>query len=232
MFWNYLTIACRIFSRRHRFSLVNLFGLAIGLSSVMLIITHIGFELSFDRHFSNSDRIFQLVMESNDMDQRTVDTPIPLGNTLVREFFEIESSTALFSFKSHYLVDNSPVRLNEISVNPNFFEIFDLPIIKGNTHNALNDESGVVLTQSTAEKLFPGSNPVGKIMSRKSYDGSKNYYTITAVVQDIPANTHFTADIISSEPVSDKNSILERTRPIPNMFCLNPIQTSQRCKQR
>lgn len=206
MIKNYLIIGYRNFRKGHIYSFINLSGLAIGLSSVMLIISYIGYELSFDRHFPNSDRIYQLVMESHVTDpiERTMQTPEPLGQTLTSEFFEIASSTTLLPYKTTYLVDNRPVQLNSIMVNPNFFEIFDLPIIQGSKATALKDKSGLVLSKETAEKLFPGTDAVGKILSRKSFNGILTHYTVTAIVQNIPANTHFTADIILSQPATDK----------------------------
>lgn len=82
-------------------------------------------------------------------------------------------------------------------VNSDFFEIFNLPIIKGNKATALKDKSGLVLSNKTAERLFPGTNAVGKTVSRKSFDGAVTYYTVTAIAEDIPANTHFSTDVIS-----------------------------------
>jgi putative ABC transport system permease protein len=206
MIKNHLIIVYRSFRKGQHFSFISLFGLDIGLSSVMLIVTYIQYELSFDKHFSNSERIFQLVMESSGsgLIERTMETPGPLGRTLTREIFEIEASTALQPYQRTYLVDNRPLQLNSISVNPHFFEIFDLPILKGNKATALKDESGVVLSQSTAEKLFPGTDPIGKVLTYKSFDGTINYCTVTAIIENIPPNTHFTADIISSKPDSDR----------------------------
>ncbi|WP_031529955.1 ABC transporter permease [Dyadobacter crusticola] len=122
MIRNYFVIGYRNFRKGHVYSLINLFGLAVGLSSVMLIIAYIGYELSFDRHFPHSDRIYQLVMESRETDPivRTLQTPELLGKTLNEEFFEVETSTVLYPYKHTYLVNNQPVELNFALVNPTF----------------------------------------------------------------------------------------------------------------
>ncbi|MCE7067074.1 ABC transporter permease [Dyadobacter sp. CY326] len=224
MIKNYFLIGYRNFRKGRLYSFINLSGLAVGLSSVMLIIAYIGYELSFDKHFPHSDRIYQLVMESRATDpiERTMQTPEPLGKTLAVEFFEVESSTVLYPYKSTYLVNNKPVELNYIVVNPNFFDVFDLPFIKGNKALALKDESSVVLSEQTAEKLFPNADAIGKILSRKSPQGAITYYTVTAVVQNIPANTHFTADIISSHPVTEKSLDFKGYSAIPQYVRFKP----------
>ncbi|WP_439558881.1 ABC transporter permease, partial [Dyadobacter sp.] len=101
MIRNYFIIGYRNFRKGHVYSFINLFGLAVGLSSVMLIIAYIGYELSFDRHFSKSNRIYQLVMESRATDPiiRNANTPEALGKTLKSEFFEVETATALLPYK-------------------------------------------------------------------------------------------------------------------------------------
>jgi putative ABC transport system permease protein len=224
MIKNYLIIGYRNFRKGHIYSFINLSGLAIGLASVMLIIDYIGYELSFDKQFSKSGRIYQLVMESHATSpvERNMQTPEPLGKTLADEFPEIASSTILYPFEATYLVDNRPVQVNSMMVNPNFFEIFDLPIIKGNKATALKDESGIVLTRETAEKLFPGAEAIGKILSRKSFDGSVTYYTVTAIAENIPANTHFYADVISSQATSTQALNFRAYSALPQYVLFKP----------
>lgn len=206
MISSYFKIAFRSFRRGHIYSLINLFGLAIGLASVMLIIAYVGYELSFDKHFSNSNRIYQLVMKSgqNDLIQQTVQVPEPLGKTLIQEFPEVEASTLLSPGESTFLIGDKPIDLKTLLVNPDFFEIFDLPIIKGNKAAALSDKSGIVITADAADKLFPDVEAMGKTISRKSWNGKLSYFTVTGVIKNIPAQTHFTTDVILSTPVSSE----------------------------
>ncbi|TLV03446.1 ABC transporter permease [Dyadobacter luticola] len=224
MIKNYITIGYRNFRKGHVYSFINLAGLAVGLSSVMLIIAYITYELSFDKHFPHADRIYQMVMESEETSpaERTTLTPEPLGKTLAAEFFEVESSTALYSNKMTYLVNDRPVELNAIFVNPDFFRVFDLRMVTGNKATALKDESGIVLTRQAAEKLYPGVNPVGKTMSWNSYNGSVTYYTVTAVVQDIPANTHFTGDAILARHVSNQPLNFQAYSSVPQYIRFKP----------
>lgn len=224
MIKNYFIIGYRNFRKGHIYSFINLFGLAIGLASVMLIIAYIGYELSFDKHFPHSERVFQLVMESRATNpvERTAQTPEPLGKTLKAEFSEVETSTILLPYKATYLVNNQPVELNSALVNPSFFSVFDLPVISGNKAFALKDKSGMVLSKATAERLFPGTDAVGKTLSRKSFNGTITYYIVTAVVEDIPSNSHFNADVFISQPLT--NEVLDFTAysSLPQYILLKP----------
>ncbi|SKC09362.1 ABC transporter permease [Dyadobacter psychrophilus] len=234
MIRNFLTIGYRNFRKGRIYSFTNLFGLVVGLSSVMLIIAYIRYELSFDKHFSNSDRIYYLVMESNSTDpiERTVQTPEALGKTLAAEFFEIETFTSLLPYKTTYLVDDRPVQLNSIMVNPNFLEIFDLPITQGDKATALKDKSGIVLSRETAEKLFPGTDAVGKTLTRKSFNGALTYYTVTAIAENIPANTHFSADVILSQPVSTQTLNFRGYSGLPQYILFKPKANIARVEAR
>jgi len=206
MIKNYFVIGYRNFRKGHVYSLINLFGLAVSLSGVMLIITYVGGELSFDKHFLNSERIYQLIMESKATDpiERTVQTPEPLGKTLKAEFFEVERSTVLLPRKTTYLVNDKPLEFNSVIVNPSFFDVFSLPVINGNKALALKDRSGIVLSMSAAAKLFPDTDAVGKILTRKSFNGAVTYYNVTAVVADVPSNSHITADVFEYQPFTEE----------------------------
>ena len=230
MIKSYFTIALRSFRRGRFYSFINLFGLAVGLASVMLIIAYIGYELSFDKYFANSDRIYQLVMESRATDpiERTVHTPEPLGRTLVEEFAEIESSVSLTSYKPTFLVNDKPVPLKAITVNPNFFEFFDFHVIKGSRSSALSDKSGVVLTKETAEKLFPNEDAIGKTLSRRSHSGTTTFYTVTAVIDNIPANTHFNVDIILSQAANTQPLDFRGYSSSPQYLLLKPQTDSKK----
>nr|WP_031529956.1 ABC transporter permease [Dyadobacter crusticola] len=92
----------------------------------------------------------------------------------------------------------------------------------GNKAVALKDESGIVLSKSTAEKLFPGTDALGKTISRKSFGGGDTYdtYTVTAVVGDIPANSHFYAEAFAAQPFGKKTLDFTRYSSLPQYVLL------------
>ena len=231
---NYFTIAFRSFRREIKYSLINLFGLAVGLASVMLIIAYVGYELSFDKHFSNSGRIYQLVMKSVQIDpiRQTVQVPEPLGKTLIQEFPEIEAATLLAPGASTFLVENKPIELKTLLVSPNFFEIFNLTIVKGSKATALKDNSGIVITTDAADKLFPKKEAIGRTISQKSWDGKLSYFTVTGVIKNIPANTHFTADAILLKQVSLETLNFQSYSSMPQYVMLKDRSDPDKLEQK
>jgi len=105
-------------------------------------------------------------------------------------------------------------------VNPNFFDIFNLPFTAGNPATALRDESHAVLTSQAAERLFPGQQAMGKTISRKFFDGTVHHYTVTGIIKNIPGNTHFYADVIVSSPVITKTLNLKSYSSLPQYVML------------
>lgn len=202
MIKSHLTLAIRNFQKGRLVSVVNLAGLAVGLASVMLIIAFISYELSFDKHYENSDRIYQLVMESGETlpAVRTNVVPIPLGNTLMQEFAEIEATTLFSPNEIAFLVNEHPELLKTLVVSSNFFDIFRFTFVRGNPKTALLSKSGIVITERTASCLFPGKEPLGQTMTRKTIDGTAQSFTITGVIKNIPGNTHFSTDVIETFP--------------------------------
>jgi putative ABC transport system permease protein len=227
MLRSYLIIAVRNFRNGRIYSLINLMGLAIGLASVMLIIGYIGYELSFDKHFAKSARIYQLILENRETDpmQQTVSVPKPLGETLIREFPEIEASTLLSPSESNFLRENTPIKLNTLLVSPNFLDIFDMPVIKGDKVTALKEKFSIVITLQTAEKLFPKEDPIGQALSQKSGTGELTYFTITGVIQNIPSNTHFKADAIVSVPGFSEELNFKGYSAIPQFVLFKPAMS-------
>ncbi|HLY69888.1 MAG TPA: FtsX-like permease family protein [Puia sp.] len=198
MLKSYFIIAIRNFVRDRTYTIINLSGLAVGLASVLLIIAYVRYELSYDKHYSNADRIFRLVAEKNKngVVENSVLLPQPLSNTLKNEFPEIESVTGLGGGETEFVINNDPVKLKTIDGDSSFFDVFDLPFIYGNGKTAMNEDNNIVITKDVANTFFAGQNPVGKYLKNKNYSGKIISFKITGVIQNIPRNTHFIAEAI------------------------------------
>ncbi|MGH7496156.1 MAG: ABC transporter permease [bacterium] len=191
MFKNYLTIALRNMRRRKLFSFINLTGLAFGTAFMLLIGLFLYFEHSHNRSFRNIDHTYRLVDATENqygIDYRVRDAiseNIPaventclMNNTSV----EVNHGDQVFQFEHLLLVDTG------------FFEIFGFPFVEGTAENALRTVEGVVLTASTARKVFGGENAVGqKLVLDHKYE-----MTVTSIVRDLPPNTSFRADLFAS----------------------------------
>ncbi|HEX9955793.1 MAG TPA: ABC transporter permease, partial [Fibrella sp.] len=80
-------------------------------------------------------------------------------------------------------------------VDPNFFDVFTLPLISGDAKTALVQPNTLVISQSAAEKYFGKANPIGKLLTVKSWNAA---FTVTGVMKDVPANSHFHPDFLAS----------------------------------
>ncbi len=198
MFRNYLLLALRTVYRDRTYAAVNLAGLALAFGAVLLIIGYIRYELSFDRHFPTADRVYQLLIENKALEpeQRKIQVPSPLGRTLAEEFPDVEAATPLFSWPQKVKVADKYLTLKSVSAGADFFKVFDLKVIRGNASSALSDKQNIVLTRNIAHRLFPEENPLGKTLERVNYDGTTTPMTVSAVMEDLPANTHFFAEVV------------------------------------
>jgi putative ABC transport system permease protein len=198
MIKNYIKIALRTMWRDRVFSLINLVGLAVGLASVLMILTYVRYELSYDRHYSNSPYVYRVEMTSkfSGTDVKRIDLPEELVSVLKKEFADITAYTTVNSSPFQFKYNEEVVNVEKLTGTPDFFKIFNLKFIHGDAHTALNEEASIVITKSTAEKYFKGiANPLGKTFFSSNEQRS---YKITGVIKDIPSNTHFKTDVIIS----------------------------------
>ena len=198
MFKNYLKIAIRNLWKHKGFSFLNISGLAIGLTAGFLILLYVGFELSYDRFHSKSDRIYRVISD--------IETPTGLVQNsepawavppnMQLEFPEVESAVRVMEM--NILVNNGEQNYNEansLSADPDFFKMFDFELLSGEEENTLIAPFSIVLSETTAKKYFGNSNPIGK--SLKILDDGF-LAKVTGVMKDIPENSHIKADIILS----------------------------------
>jgi len=199
MILKYLKSAFRSFGRNKIASLINIFGMSIGLASIILICNWVYYEYSFDKFHNNKDRIYRLIeKQSFDGQDEQYLSSIPewLVGTFEEDINGVESSTALFNVGSIWFGDND----NQIEVknvtftNNSFFKIFTLQFISGSPENALINPQSIVIVESLARKLFQDISPVGKTILYQN----KKAYTITGVIEDIPNNSHFQTEMLVS----------------------------------
>lgn len=201
MLKNYLKIAWRSFIKDKTYATINLIGLAIALASVLMIAAYVKYELSFDKYYSNSDRIYRVVAErkTDSLFEKTFTMPDALAYTLKNEFPAVESVTKIQDAENDFRVNGKNTRVEYLMVDSSFFDIFNLPFISGNAKSSLINNNSIVLTESLAKKLFPSENPIGKQLKYKGYTKVYKPYIITGIIKDIPLNTHFQAEAIMAD---------------------------------
>jgi ABC-type antimicrobial peptide transport system permease subunit len=194
MLHNYLKIAIRNLLRNKGFSAINISGLAIGMASALLILLWVQNELSFDRWYPNTTRLYKLYNRDHIQGslQAWPNTPKVLAPYVKKDFAAVEDVTRYRNVV--YLLSTGDTRLNASGAcaDSGFLKMFGLPLAKGDATHALNTPSGIVLTQHLAKTLFGNNDPMGKTVRIDS----NNNFTVTAVLNDLPANTSFEFDYL------------------------------------
>ncbi len=204
MIKNYLKIAFRNLWRNKGYSAINIFGLAIGLASCLLITLYVTDELSYDKHFQHADRIYRINSDIRfgGADMHITQTSDMMGSLLKKDYPQVEEYTRIYNNDGAKLIKKGNAYITEArvaNVDSTFFDVFRLPVIEGDTRTALNEPNTVVITESAARKYFGTLNVMDKTLEVKNDDSNTNTpYKITAVIKDIPKETHFNFEFFFS----------------------------------
>jgi len=199
MFKNYLKTAIRNIIKHRSNSMVNIIGLAIGMTCFILIVLYIQWELSFDKYHQNGQDIYRIVLNPGTFAYQNKDgfncTPAALIPVLKQECPEIVNGTRIE--KNSCLIHFNEKSYNEdrfFYADPDFLKMFSFPLISGNIESALKNPFSVILTESMARKYFGSSDPLGRTISADQ----KEAYIVTGVIKDTPENSHFIFDFVAS----------------------------------
>ncbi len=198
MLKNYFRTALRNLFKHKVFSIINVFGLALGIAACLLILQYVWFEWSYENFHEKGDRIFRL--QQNRYNEGKLSTQwaagaAGIGPAVKTSIPEVESFAKLTKTGGVITYQNEKFREEKIYyANDAFLPMFSYKIIKGKVQGALAEPNTAVITASAAKKYFGNQDPVGKIISRNK----KVDYKITAVAADMPANTHLKFEVLLS----------------------------------
>ncbi|MGB3145983.1 MAG: ABC transporter permease, partial [Maribacter sp.] len=190
MFKNYLKVAVRNTLRYKGNSCINISGLAIGLTSVILITLFINDELSYDRFFTGAEQVYRVNIDGKmgDGEFYAGYTPPPAGKTLVDNFPEIESYTRIYRPGVDVLEYNKNSEkkvFNEAgiyAVDSNFLEVLSYPLLKGDMKTCLDESNSIVITNTIAKKYFGDVDPMEKTLF---YGKDRKPLKVTGVLEDM-----------------------------------------------
>lgn len=193
---NYWNSAWRNLMKRKGFSFINIFGLAVGMASALLILTYVAFEFSFDKMHSKSARIYRVQSTFHEGEALTDDwatSSFGYGSAMQENLAGIEDYTRVGCIiQPEQLVKYGELclRENEIAyADPGFFRLFDFELLKGDRASCLSMPGQVVITERIARKYFRDEDPVGKILIFNSNMG-KMSCEVTGVMKEMPSNSH------------------------------------------
>jgi putative ABC transport system permease protein len=199
MYKNYFKIAFRVFDKERMYSLINVGGLALGFTCCLLIYLFVNDELSYDKFHVNADRIYRI--SSAYMRQGRwepyASNSWRTAELIGKNYPEVEELVRIMPDNGE-MFEYSDKRILETRiawVDDNFLRVFNFPIIKGNSQNALKGPNKVVITESVAQKYFGNEDPVDKVFK---VDDSHFELQVSGVMRDMPSNSHFHFDFLIS----------------------------------
>lgn len=197
MIRNYIKIALRNLFKHKGFSFINISGLAIGIAAFMLILQYVSFETSYDQFQEKGDRIYRLQQNRYNGGKLTTQWAAGaagVGKAVKDVFPEIESMAKLTQDDAVISYKDKKFNQKVFFATNEFLPMFSYKAIKGASKDALKEPFTAVITESAAKKYFGNEDAIGKIISSNKQDN----YKITAVVKDMPLNTHLKFEILFS----------------------------------
>lgn len=193
----------RYFSRARSFTLLNIFGLVVGITLFLLISLLLHYELSYDGFHANGNRILQVCKQDLKSGERSTSTALPLPMTLASDFPEVKHVVGIWSTISEGSVikygESEYSGMTGASVEPDIFNIFGYEIIQGDVRNALKYADQIAISSSAAHKIFGSEDPIGKSISIQQY-----VFTISQVFKDLPENSSVQYDLLFSDQIREK----------------------------
>ena len=205
MLQNYLKIAWRNLSKYRFYSIINIFGLGIGIASFLFILLYVQEEVSYDSYHEYADQIVRVDFHARlgENEVVTAENVPPAGPVFTQEYPEVLS---FFRFRSRgsYLInylDNTYKEENIVFADSTFFHFFSIPLVHGNPQTVLTKPNSIVLTQAMAKKYFGRQEAIGKTLKLDN----RADYIVTGVMEEIPKNTHFKYDFLLSMSTLDES---------------------------
>jgi putative ABC transport system permease protein len=209
MLASYVKTSGRVITRNKLFSAINIVGMAVSMSVALLVIAVVWDLRSYDNTLKNKQRIYRVVStftpEANQPPMKLASTSWKAGTLIRKQIPGIESIAFLRrQFSGDARIGANTVPVSGLYANEGFFDVFSFPLAKGSAGTALKQPNSVVLTESTATKLFGHADPMGKVLKFDTVN-----YTVTGVLEDIPKLSHIHFEMLvslSSIKLKDQNN--------------------------
>ena len=208
---SYLKIAWRSLMKNKNIFIINSLGLAIGIATCLTISLFVADELSYDRFHTNAKDTYRVVLDAKMGDELIKEAAImaPVAATLKQELPEIKNTTRIYKFTDAAKVtyqEKTIRRGKMVMADSTFFDVFDFKFLSGQPKTALIKPKTVVLTKDQAEAYFGNADPINKtiqikdigIYNENGYNDLAGLFTVTGIIEKMPANSHFHFDILAS----------------------------------
>jgi len=204
MFINNIKIAFRNLLKFKGYAALNIIGLSIGIASCLLIVQYIQDERSYDQYHANGENLYRVHTEfiGTEGSNISAGTPSPLAFTAIEEIPEVENAARITGLpgieKSLLTYEEQAIFETDLFLaDSTFFRLFTYQFLQGDPEHALDEPNAVVLSQTTATKLFGQTNPLGEIISISNGFGDYTY-KVTGVFDDEFSKSHIQASVFMS----------------------------------
>ncbi|MEM8894727.1 MAG: ABC transporter permease [Bacteroidota bacterium] len=211
MFRNYIRIAYRSLIKTKTVSLINILGLAIGISSFIMMMAYVLSELSYDKFHTKADRISRVYYsyESSGSTTTVGRAAFPLKNRLLSSYPEVENVVRFHKDNNDAATlrygDNLFTEEKVMFSDPEVFEVFDFPFLAGNPKEALRSNNSIVMTDLAAKKYFGDENPIGKTVLFENQD----QLVVTGLIAK-PTHSHMDFEFLIPLELQRQRGIAER----------------------
>ena len=191
MFNHHFRIAVRALLNQKSQTIVNVMGLAVGMTVCVLTMLYIKDEWTYDTHHESAPNIYRLIHGNNTR------MPGAAASALKQNYPEVMSVVRMRATRAIWLIRFGDREFYEDRIywsEPSLFDVFTIPLLKGNPNTALEGQYKAVISESMARKYFGDVDPMGEVMR---LDNTYSF-TITGVMEDFPGHTHFTSDMFLS----------------------------------
>ncbi|ELR70142.1 putative ABC transporter permease [Fulvivirga imtechensis AK7] len=197
MLKNYFKIALRNLRKHKFYSIVNIFGLTVGLTSVIFILLYVVDELGYDKFHKDHDRVFRVVENQYYAGQPVFPvavTPGPLAPSLKDEYPEVTHATRVQFTNNQFEYGDQHFLERGIYVDQEFLDIFSFELVNGDTKQVFEPLNALVINETLVAKYFPEQDPIGKTIRINGKDDMM----VTGVFKDVPKNSHLQFDYLMS----------------------------------
>jgi len=202
MLKNYITVALRNLARNRLYTAINIFGLAVGLASCILILLYVRHETSYDDGLPNAARVFQVHSRFEVPGREPFvagQAPGPAMDALLKDFSEIEAAVRLTMQRPVITRGADVFREDVVFADPSLFKVLDFPLISGDKETALSSVSNILLSESMAQKYFgSAASALGQTLPLHITNiNLKRDYRVVGVFKEMPTNTNFNIQMIA-----------------------------------
>ncbi len=211
MLRNYFKAALRNLLKQKIFSLLNIIGLATGITAFMLIMQYVEVEKSYESFLPNHQQIYRVTLTqyvNNELSIESAENYPGAGPALLQELPEVESYARLYNmgYKNNLIItydngDGEPIKFKHrkfLYADSAFLPMMGYEMIKGDAKTALAEPLSTVISETYAKKYFGDIDPIGKMLHLQDDDFNDELAKVTGVFKDLPDNTHLKFDVLYS----------------------------------